>query len=92
MFAGTDSMLNTESISSQNVNLNFKFNHLEFTHAKFLLWSQKLWECKPAFRDVATGVCVWGGGENSPHPQLWNSSKNQVKFKLKFWLFQVKFA
>jgi hypothetical protein len=27
-----------------------------------------------------------------PPLQLWNSDKNQVKFQLKFWYFQVKFG
>jgi hypothetical protein len=41
MFEATDSLLNYESVLS-NIFLQILQN-LEFTHAKFLLWSQKLW-------------------------------------------------
>jgi hypothetical protein len=44
--------------------------------------------CHMICRDVATG----GGVYITPPPQLWNLGKNQVKFKFKFWDFQVKFA
>jgi hypothetical protein len=41
MFEETDSVLNNDSVSSFKHFLQILQN-LEFTHAKFLLWSQKL--------------------------------------------------
>jgi hypothetical protein len=42
------SLFNTDSVSP---NISYKIlQNLEFTYAKFLLWSQKLWQCKPALK------------------------------------------
>jgi hypothetical protein len=47
MFEETDLVFDTKWVSS---NISYKsFKTYLFTDAKFLLWSQKLWLCKPGF-------------------------------------------
>ena len=43
MFEGTDWVLNIDSVPL-NISYNLQtLQNLEFTYAKFLLWSQKFW-------------------------------------------------
>ena len=43
MFDGNDSVFNNSLKHVLQI-----LQNVEFTHSKFLLWSQKLWRCEPA--------------------------------------------
>jgi hypothetical protein len=82
MFEGTGLVLNTESVPS---NIGYKFFmqnfKLIYLYAKFLLWSQKLWYCKPTFRIPL----ALHGQQNGIFYFISRDNDQPIKLKPLFW-------